>query len=71
MPTIAEDLMAKGRIQGEQIGIQAGIIQGKIEMARNLLLKGTSPNVVKDAADLPDEEINVLINELKTDDHFC
>jgi len=50
----------------EQRGIALGIEKGKEEMARemakNLLAKGISPDIIAQSAGLPVEKIHALVN---------
>ena len=46
----------------EQRGIALGIEKGKEEMAKNLLAKGISPDIIAESAGTPVEKIHALVN---------
>ncbi|MDR1481084.1 MAG: hypothetical protein LBI74_00490, partial [Synergistaceae bacterium] len=46
----------------EQRGREDGIEKGKLELARNLLTNGVSPDVIAKSAELPIEKIRELMN---------
>jgi predicted transposase/invertase (TIGR01784 family) len=46
----------------EQRGKDEGINEGKLEVARNLLANGVSPDIITKSTGLPQEKINELMN---------
>jgi predicted transposase/invertase (TIGR01784 family) len=46
----------------EKRGIEKGRFEGKLEVARNLLARGDSPEVVSKIAGLPQDKIRELMN---------
>jgi predicted transposase/invertase (TIGR01784 family) len=54
---------AKELIQsGVEKGMKKGMEKGKIEVARNLLAKGISPDIITETTGLPKERIQGLMN---------
>jgi hypothetical protein len=45
-----------------QRGIEKGKLEGKLELARNLLANGVSPDVIAKSGDLPMDKIRELMN---------
>jgi hypothetical protein len=61
--TVAEEFYtAKGMEKGIEKGMARGMEKGKEEMARKLLAKGFSPDVIAESADLPLDRIQSLLN---------
>lgn len=55
-------LIASGRREGEKIGEERGLLQGKLEMARKMLARGRDTvEEVAELTGLPVEEIQKLI----------
>jgi predicted transposase/invertase (TIGR01784 family) len=52
----------KIRMSGINEGIEKGKLEGKLEVARNLLARGDSPETVSKIAGLPQEKIRELMN---------
>jgi predicted transposase/invertase (TIGR01784 family) len=54
-----------GRVEGLQEGVQMGRVEGlqegKIDMAKNLLARGVSPDVIADSSGLSRSDIQSLI----------
>jgi predicted transposase/invertase (TIGR01784 family) len=48
--------------RGMEKGIEKGIEKGKLELARNLLTNGVSPDIIAKSADLPLEKVRALMN---------
>ncbi|MDR1915615.1 MAG: hypothetical protein LBQ58_03455 [Synergistaceae bacterium] len=46
----------------EQRGREEGKLEGKLEVARNLLANGVSPDIIAKSADLPLEKVRSLMN---------
>jgi predicted transposase/invertase (TIGR01784 family) len=46
----------------EQRGMEKGEEKGKLELARNLLARGISPDIIAESAGLPQEKIRKLMN---------
>ena len=57
--SIAEEYYTK---KGIEKGIEQGIEKGKLEVARNLLARGDSPEAVSNIAGLPQDKIRELMN---------
>jgi hypothetical protein len=57
--TMAEEYYTK---KGVEKGIEKGIEKGKLEVARNLLARGDSPETVSQIAGLPQDKIRELMN---------
>jgi predicted transposase/invertase (TIGR01784 family) len=61
-----EELEKEGKIVyvsiAEEIYTKRGIEKGKLELARNLLANGVSPDVIAKSADLSQEKIRELMN---------
>ncbi|MDR1481422.1 MAG: Rpn family recombination-promoting nuclease/putative transposase, partial [Synergistaceae bacterium] len=57
-----EEGMQKGIEEGMQRGMEEGMERGKIEVARNLLAEGMSPEVIARSVKLPIEKIRELMN---------
>jgi recombination-promoting nuclease RpnB len=58
--TIAEQLEQKGFEKGIQLGEQRGIEKGKLEVARNMLLKGIDPSAVIDITGLTEDDLSQI-----------
>jgi predicted transposase YdaD len=54
--------MEKGIEKGIAKGIEKGIEKGKLEVARNLLARGISPDIIAESAGLPKEKILELMS---------
>jgi predicted transposase/invertase (TIGR01784 family) len=48
----------KGRLEGKL----EGKLEGRLEVARKLLARGVSPDIIAESADLPREKIRELMN---------
>jgi hypothetical protein len=57
-----EEGRKEGRQEGRKEGRQEGMDEGKLEVARNLLARGDSPDTVSKIAGLPREKILKLMN---------
>jgi predicted transposase/invertase (TIGR01784 family) len=58
----AKELVQSGIEKGIEKGIETGKPEGKLEVARNLLANGVSPDVIAKSAELPIEKIRKLMN---------
>jgi predicted transposase/invertase (TIGR01784 family) len=56
------EIKQRGKDEGINEGIKEGIKEGKLELARNLLARGISPDIIAESADLPQEKIRELMN---------
>ncbi|GHV46538.1 hypothetical protein FACS1894204_08360 [Synergistales bacterium] len=54
--------MEKGMAKGREEGMAKGMAKGKEDMARNLLAKGVSPDVIAESAGLPLDQIQGMMN---------
>jgi predicted transposase/invertase (TIGR01784 family) len=50
----------EGLQEGLQEGIQEGLQRGKLEMAKNLLARGVSPDIIADSSGLSQSDIQSL-----------
>ncbi|GHS87873.1 hypothetical protein AGMMS49957_08490 [Synergistales bacterium] len=50
----ADDLLARGRKEGRE--------EGKREVARNLLVRGISPDIIAESVSLPLDQIQGMMN---------
>jgi predicted transposase/invertase (TIGR01784 family) len=61
--SIAEEFYTKkGFVDGEIKGFEDGKLDGKLEVARNLLADGFSPDIIAKNVELPIEKICALMN---------
>ena len=56
---------AKGFTKGEKIGIKKGKIEGKIEVAKNMLKQGFKVQDIQNATGLSKQQILALQKEIK------
>ena len=56
-----DDAMAVAREEAREDGIEEGMEKGRLEIARNLLAKGSTPEFVHDITGLDIETINSLL----------
>jgi len=54
------DAFDEGKLEGEQIGIEKGKIEGKIETAKQFKLLGVALEIIMQATGLSEEEIKKL-----------
>jgi predicted transposase/invertase (TIGR01784 family) len=62
VPLILRNSAAEIEQRGMEKGMEKGIKKGKLEVARNLLANGVSPDIIAKSADWPLEKIRELMN---------
>ncbi|MDR1873709.1 MAG: hypothetical protein LBQ90_01665 [Synergistaceae bacterium] len=62
IPMGERELAKEIKQSGIEEGMEKGMEKGKLEMARNLLADGVSPDIIARSAGLPPEQIRSLIN---------
>jgi predicted transposase/invertase (TIGR01784 family) len=58
----AAEIKQRGREEGKEEGREEGREEGKLEVARRLLARGISPDIIAESADVPLERIRGLMN---------